>query len=212
MKIKAFINNPFQECTYIIYNEISNEAAIVDCGALFEKEENVIAQFIEENTLSVKYLLNTHAHLDHTFGNHWAATKYAIKPMAHENDNALMAKLPEHIRQFGLPVEVTVESFGAFLKEGDIITLGDEKLKVIHTPGHTAGGICFYCEADNFILVGDTLFYGSIGRTDLEGGSHSELIKAIQTKLTTLPDSTKVYCGHGPSTTIGDEKLNNPYI
>ncbi|MFI3296870.1 MAG: MBL fold metallo-hydrolase [bacterium] len=212
MKIIAIINNPFQECTYIVYDEKSGEAAIIDCGALFEKEEIAIANFIEENKLTVKHLLNTHAHLDHTFGNHWAANKYGVKPMAHEADNPLMAKLPEHIRQFGLPIEVIVEPFGGFLKEGDTIAVGDGKLEVLHTPGHTAGGICFYCKEDNFIIVGDTLFYGSIGRTDLEGGSMTEIIRSIQTKLISLPDSTRVYCGHGPTTTIGDEKANNPYV
>ncbi len=212
MEIKYLTLNPFQENTYIIYDKASHEAAIVDCGALFPEEEHRIDEFVKSNQLTVKHLINTHLHLDHCFGNHWAAMQYGIKPMAHEGDKPLLAQLEAQVRMFGLPIKVTAEPLGTCLADGDTLTLGNETIEVIHTPGHSPGGLCLYMPQSGILLSGDTLFLSSIGRSDLEGGSYSTLIRSIQTRLLTLPGETKVFCGHGDTTTIGYERENNPFL
>ena len=212
MKIKQIQNNPFQENTYVVWNEASKEAAIVDCGALFPQEEERIEKFVEENGLRVKYLLNTHLHLDHCFGNHWAAERYGILPMAHAEDETLLARMGEQARMFGLPFEVKTEKLGKYLNDGDVLMLGDNEIRVIHTPGHSRGGLCFYIPSASWLISGDSLFEGSIGRTDLEGGSYATLIKSITERLMTLPEETIVHPGHGGYTTIGEEKKSNPFL
>lgn len=212
MKIKQIQNNPFQENTYVVWDEATMEAAIVDCGALFPQEEERIEAFVNDNNLKVKYILNTHLHLDHCFGNAWAAERYGILPMAHEDDETLLARMGEQARMFGLPFEVKTEKLGGYLKDDDVLMLGENEIKVIHTPGHSRGGLCFYIPSAGWLISGDSLFEGSIGRTDLEGGSYATLIKSITERLMTLPEETVVYPGHGPYTTIGDEKRMNPFL
>lgn len=212
MKIKQIQNNPFQENTYVVWDEATMEAAIVDCGALFPQEEERIEAFVNDNNLKVKHILNTHLHLDHCFGNAWAAERYGILPMAHEEDETLLARMGEQARMFGLPFEVKTEKLGGYLKDDDVLMLGENKIEVIHTPGHSRGGLCFYIPSAGWLISGDSLFEGSIGRTDLEGGSYTTLIKSITERLMTLPEETVVYPGHGPYTTIGDEKRMNPFL
>lgn len=212
MKIKQIQNNPFQENTYVMWDEATMEAAIVDCGALFPQEEERIDAFINDNNLKIKYILNTHLHLDHCFGNAWAAERYGVLPMAHRDDETLLARMGEQARMFGLPFEVRTEKLGGYLKDGDILKLGNNEIKVIHTPGHSRGGLCFYIPATGWLISGDSLFEGSIGRTDLEGGSYATLIKSITERLLILPDETVVYPGHGAYTTIGEEKKSNPFL
>ena len=212
MKIKQIQNNPFQENTYVVWDEVSMEAAIVDCGALFPQEEAKIETFVSDNNLKVKYILNTHLHLDHCFGNAWAAERYGILPMAHKDDETLLARMGEQARMFGLPFEVKTEKLGGYLNDNDVLMLGENRIDVIHTPGHSRGGLCFYIPSAGWLISGDSLFEGSIGRTDLEGGSYATLIKSITERLMTLPEETVVYPGHGPYTTIGDEKRMNPFL
>lgn len=212
MKIKQIPNNPFQENTYVVWDEATMEAAIVDCGALFPQEEERINAFVNDNNLKIKYILNTHLHLDHCFGNAWAAERYGVLPMAHEDDETLLARMGEQARMFGLPFEVRTEKLGGYLKDGDVLKLGDNEIKVIHTPGHSRGGLCFYIPAAGWLVSGDSLFEGSIGRTDLEGGSYATLIKSITERLLILPEETVVYPGHGAYTTIGEEKKSNPFL
>ena len=212
MKIKQIQNNPFQENTYIVWDEATLEAAIIDCGALFPQEEERIEEFINDNELKVKYILNTHLHLDHCFGNAWAAKRYEVLPMAHEDDETLLARMGEQARMFGLPFEVRTEKLGRYLKDGDVLMLGNNEIKVIHTPGHSRGGLCFYISSTGWLISGDSLFEGSIGRTDLEGGSYATLIKSITEHLMILPEETVVYPGHGAYTTIGEEKKCNPFL
>lgn len=212
MKIKQIPNNPFQENTYVVWDEATMEAAIVDCGALFPQEEERIDVFVNDNNLKIKYILNTHLHLDHCFGNAWAAERYGVLPMAHEDDETLLARMGEQARMFGLPFEVRTEKLGGYLKDGDVLKLGDNEIKVIHTPGHSRGGLCFYIPAAGWLVSGDSLFEGSIGRTDLEGGSYATLIKSITERLLILPEETVVYPGHGAYTTIGEEKKSNPFL
>lgn len=213
LEIKQFTVNPFQENTYIVWDSGSRDAAIIDCGALFPEEERSIDAFITEKSLNIRHIVNTHLHLDHSFGNAWASTRLGIKPVAAQADEFLIAHIRQHAVAFGLPADMVHEfRLGGYISDNDVITIGDTKMRVIATPGHTPGGVCLYCEADEVLFAGDTLFEESIGRTDLPGGSHTDLIRSIQERLMPLPDETKVLCGHGPATTIGHERHYNPFI
>lgn len=212
MEIKQFIFNPIQENTYVIWDKDTKEGAIIDCGALFDGERQKLSDFISENGIRIKYLLNTHMHFDHCFGSHWASEIYGVKLMAHSGDAGLASRLQEQISMFGLPFAVTAEPIGIFIDENSDLYLGKEQIKVLETPGHSEGSVCFYIPTSNILLSGDTLFEGSVGRTDLEGGSYTKLVKSIKEKIACLPDETRVYCGHGSYTTIGDEKKYNPYL
>ncbi len=210
--IKNFIFNPFQENTYVVWDDAVLDAAIIDCGALMPEEQTKLSDFIEENKLKVVHLLNSHLHLDHAFGNAWAAEKYSVRLSANESDAFLVPLMNQQARMFGLPFEIPTCEIGIYLADGSAVNVGGVKLEVIHTPGHSPGGVCFYAAKEGVVFVGDTLFNGGVGRSDLEGGSHSTLIKSIREKLLTLPDETRVYCGHGPYTTIGDERKSNPFL
>lgn len=211
MLVKQFTVNPFQENCYVVYDE-TREAVIIDCGALYPQEQAKIAQFISDEGLTVKHLLNTHLHLDHCFGNAWATQTYGIKPEAEESDEFLIGEMQERAQMFGLPVEVHPQRLGCYLRDHETICFGTSELQTIFTPGHTPGSLCFYAPKEGFLFAGDVLFCGSIGRTDLPGGSYTELINSIRKRLLVLPDETIVYCGHGPSTTIGQERNENPFL
>lgn len=215
MQVKQFVNNPFQENTYVAFCPVTLEAVIIDCGASTEREREAMQYYIDRAGLKVKHLLNTHLHLDHCIGNHWAETAYSLTAEASELDRELYDHLTDQARQFGLP-ESMVTSVAdrklLNLNDGDIVCFGRETLRVILTPGHTPGGLCLYNEADAVLFSGDTLFNSSVGRTDLPGGSMSALIRSIRQRLISLPDNVTVYTGHGPSTTIADEKRYNPFI
>jgi len=211
MQIKTFTFNPFMENTYVVWDE-SNEAAIIDCGSLYENEERQLKQFVEDNSLIIKYIINTHLHLDHQFGNYFAAQTFGVLPMAHKEDEKMIANLKSQAMIFGIPVPVEAQNLGGYLDEKDEICLGNAILKVIHVPGHSAGHLCFYNENDKVLFSGDVLFSGSIGRTDLPGGNFEQLITNIKQKLLTLPDETAVFCGHGESTSIEREKQYNPFL
>lgn len=212
MTIKQFTFNPFQENTYIIICEETRQCAIVDCGVLFAHEEEQLKQYIADNNLTVTHVLNTHLHLDHCFGNAWTTDTYGVKPAAHQDDEEMLEQMQSHAASYGLPVEVRVQKLGSYLTDGQIIKIGIGTLKVICTPGHSKGGVCFYAENEAFLLSGDTLFAQSIGRTDLPGGSHANLIRSVQQNIFTLPENVRVYPGHGSYTTIGEEKVSNPFF
>lgn len=216
MEVKQFINNPFQENTFVLWDNVSLETAIIDCGALTEKERLEIECFIENHQLKVRHILNTHLHLDHCFGVASVCQRYGLQLEASPEDSSLLRTMRQQAESFGIPssyIDSQVDTLKIQpLKEGDTITLGDSTLKVLATPGHTRGGLCFYADKDALLFSGDTLFNGSVGRTDLDGGSYSELINSIRNKLIILPGNVKVYCGHGPYTTISDEKQYNPFL
>ncbi len=208
--VKSFKFSPIQENTYILYNEF-NECAIIDPGCYFDDEKDTLNEFITANNLTVKLLLNTHGHLDHIFGNKMVSEKYKLTPQIHENELPVLAFATTSGLMYNLPFDAFTGQYD-FLQPGQIICLGQNELEVIFTPGHSPGSVSFYCAKDGFIISGDTLFKNSIGRTDLPLGNHEQLIESIQTQLLTLPASTLVYSGHGPVTTIGYEKKNNPYL
>lgn len=207
MKIVKFQFNMFGENCYVVYDPQSRQAMVVDPGMLSQKECEAIDGFIAKEQLSVKYLVNTHLHLDHAFGNAHIAETYGVKTRAHAADVPLGSNLRRQAEQFGI-FDAQIGEIGQVepLNEGDVLTLGSDEIRVIHTPGHTPGGISLYSPAEGWVITGDSLFAGGgIGRTDLPGGNHQQLIDSLKTKLFTLPGETKILPGHGPISTIADE-------
>ena len=209
--VKSFEFNYFQENTYLLYDD-TKEAVLIDCGCVHREEEKELSSFIEENGLTLKHLLCTHLHLDHIFGNAFVYHKYGLSPEANKRDVDILPQLSIQVKPFGIPFHSEDISVSHYLLGNDIIRFGHSELTVIPVPGHSPGSIAFYNAKNAFIIVGDALFLGGIGRTDLWGGNQEILIAAIHDKLLSLPDETIVYSGHGPETTIINEKLNNPYL
>jgi len=210
IQIKKFEFNLICENTYILYDE-TKEAVIIDCGAYYPEEKTLLKDFISQNQLSLKHLLNTHLHLDHCFGNKFIYDTYGIAPEYHRMEEQ-MPDLQKQAAAFGMKVEDGDLKAAKYLEDGDIISFGNTELKAILIPGHSPGSLCFYSENDGVLFSGDVLFEGSVGRSDLWGGNHRQLISGIKDKLLTLPKDTVVYSGHGPETTIKEEKLNNPFL
>lgn len=208
--VKVFIFSPVQENTYVLYNE-KDECIIIDPGCYYDNERDELAFFIDSNGLTPVLLLNTHCHLDHVFGNKWVSEKYGLKLHLHEKEKPVLDYAPTAGLRWNLPFD-NYQGDVVYLREGDTIQLGEDKLEVFFTPGHSPGSIIFYCRKQQFVIGGDVLFKMSVGRTDLPGGDHMTLLNSIQTKLFVLPDEVKVYSGHGDSTTIGFEKRNNPFL
>ena len=208
--IKVLTFNAVQENTYILYNE-SHECIIIDPGCYSEEEKYILQSFISDNGLRPVILLNTHCHLDHVFGNKYIAEAYKLTLHIHKKEEELLQMAPASGLMFNLPFD-NYQGELIFLQEGDIVSLGEDSLQVIEALGHSPGSICFYCQKQKFIISGDVLFYQSIGRTDLPGGSHEALLKNIKEKLFALPGDVKVYPGHGSETTIADEIKHNPFL
>ncbi len=211
MTIKRFEFNMFPVNCYVLSDE-TGEAAVIDAGCYYPNEQQRLKQYIIENQLTVKHLLNTHLHLDHVFGNPFMLREFNLRAEASREDEFLLDRLPAQCHAFGFPPNETPVPLGGYIADGDIIRFGNTGLKAIHVPGHSPGGIVYYDEAHQCAFSGDVLFRGSVGRADLEGGDFGELMDGIVTKLFTLPDDTVVYPGHGDSTTIGREKIDNPYF
>lgn len=212
MKVITLPYGPFVENTYIIYDPATKECAIVDPGVSNPEEEEHLAAVIDQLGLRPVHLINTHMHLDHVMGNAWALKKYGTAPEANRADEQLGRNTARQAQMFGLPSSPKPVEVSTYLEDGDEIKIGDGKLKVLAVPGHSPGSIALYDAEDGFVITGDALFQGSIGRTDLPGGDFGTLIDAIRRKLLTLPPSTTVYPGHGPVTTIGAEERMNPYL
>lgn len=210
LKIKSFVFSPIQENTYLLYDEFNN-CAIIDPGCYFDAEKEQLVGFIKKNGLIPKMLLNTHCHLDHVFGNKHIAETFGLVAQIHEKEKSVLEFAPASGLMWDMPFDNYTGEL-IFLKEGDKINIGEDELNIIEAPGHSPGHICFYSLKQNFLIGGDVLFNRSIGRTDLPGGNHAQLIKNIKEKLFVLPDETVVYSGHGPATTIGEEKKENPYL
>ena len=210
LQIQSFIFSPIQENTYILYNEFK-QCIIIDPGCYFDEEKETLQSFISKNGLTPVMLLNTHCHLDHVFGNKFVAETYGLTLQLHEKEKTVLSFAPTSGLMYNMPFD---NYTGAFieLKEGDKVLLGDDELEILETPGHSPGSICFYCRKQHFVIGGDVLFKGSIGRTDLPMGDHQTLINSITKKLFLLPDNVVVYSGHGSTTSIGDEKFLNPFV
>ncbi len=205
MIIEMFSVGPFMENTYVVADEKTGQAIIVDPGG----ENHKILAYLEEKQLKATAIVCTHGHIDHIAGVVELRKALDVPFLIHKADEILVRHAPESARMFGMQMDEVPEIDG-YIEEGKAVELGDITLEVLHTPGHSAGGVCI--KGNGFVLAGDTLFNMSVGRTDLPGGSYETLIRSIHEKLMTLPDETEVYCGHGPATTIGFERENNPFL
>ena len=218
LAVKSFTFSPVQENTYVLYNE-QGQCCIIDPGCYFPEERDELKTGIEKTGLTPVLLLNTHCHLDHVFGNKFIYDTWGLHLHLHQKEKPVLDFAPQSGVMYQLPFD-NYDGPLVYLKEGNNLTLpfsingegkGDE-LEIRFTPGHSPGSISFYHEAGGFIIGGDVLFNGSVGRTDLPGGNMDTLINSIKTQFFTLPDETKVYSGHGPVTTVGFEKMHNPFV
>jgi len=212
MKIHRFEFNYFGENTYIIWDPQTGEAAVVDPGMHNGRENAMLDSFLKNSHLSLKYILLTHAHIDHTFGIDFIKNIYQVPVLAHKADAPLGQMRGQQAVMFHLPMKLGPVEIDELINSRTKLHLGDEPIEIIETPGHSPGGICLYAPESHFVLTGDTLFQGSIGRTDLPGGNHNMLLQSVSEKLFALDDDTTVYPGHGPETTIGNEKRSNPFF
>ena len=210
-KVHSFTFSPFYENMYIVYDE-TKECIIFDPGCSNDNERSRLKKWLAAEGLKPMRLINTHCHLDHVFGNAFIAREYNLGLEIHEGELPILANFKSSLQRFGLPDMEASPAPDRFIKEGELIKFGNTTLKTLLVPGHSPASLCFYDEASQFVIAGDTLFEGSIGRTDLPGGNHNLLLKSIKEQLFTLPDAVVVYPGHGGATTIGREKASNPFL
>ena len=210
--VKRFTCNMLAENCYVMSDD-TNEAVIIDCGVMYEDEGTAIIQYIRDNNLNPLHLLCTHGHFDHCMGNGVIYKEFHLKPEVHLKDQYLMENMAQQTTDIlGVALPMEVPPVGKYLSDSDVITFGNHTLRILHTPGHTLGGVTYYCKEEGIAFSGDTLFRMSIGRTDFEGGSYEQIVHSLQDVLAKLPADTKVYPGHGPETTVADEIRYNPYM
>lgn len=210
LHIKSFTFNPFQENTYILHDD-QGAAALIDPGCHTAAERGELENYVGSQGLNLVDLLNTHCHIDHVLGNAWAKHRFGIPLWIHRQEIPVLKSVEVYAPNYGFQGYETSEA-NYFLEEGQEFRVGEESLRVIFVPGHAPGHVVFYHEASGQCIAGDTLFKGSIGRTDLPGGNHDLLLQKIKSELFSLPDETVIYPGHGPETTIGFEKIYNPFV
>jgi len=210
-QIKSFVFGPFMENTSVVYDD-TKQCVIIDPGCFEEEEERELQSFIEENGLKPVLLLLTHSHLDHVFGVPFVGKKWGLIPQVHPLDQPVYESFDFSCSRFGIKPKSELTKPAYVLKEGEDITFGNTVFKVHFLPGHCPGHVAFECEEENFVVAGDVLFHRSIGRTDLPGGDHQTLIDSIKNTFFKLDLNRVVHCGHGPTTTLADEKKYNPYL
>jgi glyoxylase-like metal-dependent hydrolase (beta-lactamase superfamily II) len=210
LSIHSFCFNAFQENTYVLYNE-KKEAIIIDPGCYLRNEQEALSSFITSNDLTPKLLLNTHCHLDHVFGNNFVSEKYQLAAHFHKNEQPVIDRLPEGGARWGVPCDPYTGPV-QYIEQDEIIVFGSAQFKVLVTPGHSPGSVCFYNQEQDFLIGGDLIFKDGVGRTDLPGCNPLDLINSIATQILPLPDTMTIYAGHGPATTWGREKKVNPFI
>lgn len=210
LKIEKFVVNPLQENTYVISDE-SGQCIFVDPGFHFAEEKDEIKRYIKSNNLSPVMIANTHCHFDHIMGVEFIRHEYNIPFVAHPDDAFWVVNAAEQGEMFGFEME-QVKAPDSYFQMDEELKFGNTSFQILHVPGHSPGHVAFYSHDEKVLIGGDVLFYGSIGRTDLPGGDHQTLITSIRNKLFNLPDETVVYCGHGPETSLGNEKKSNPFL
>jgi len=210
MQVKSFTFNPFQENTYVLFDE-TKSCIIVDPGCESATEENYLFDFISENELQPELIVNTHNHIDHVLGINAVHKKYNIPFWCHPLEIEGLERVPLYAPTYGMNVQ-PIKGADKLITEADTVQFGKTSLSIRFTPGHSSGSICLIQEDAKIIIAGDVLFLGSIGRTDLPGGDYTTLMESIRTQLLTLDDDMAVYPGHGPATSIGQERVTNPFI
>ncbi len=202
-----------QENCYLLWDETTHEAALIDCGAFRDEEKRAISDYIRDNNLTLTHLFNTHAHFDHLFGAEYIYKEYGVGVELSEAERETYAAARKQMVSL-LRVDLPLETppVARYFNEGDTLTVGGVSLTVIATPGHTPGGVCFYAEKEGVLFSGDSLFRRQIGRCDFPGGSEASLIQSLRAKVLALPDQVQVLPGHGEPTTVGDERALNAYL
>jgi len=211
MHVECFTFNPFAENTFVVYDN-SKECIIIDPGCYTQAEKNQLTAFIDSENLTPVKLINTHCHIDHIIGNEFIAKTYGLQVEANEHEQLNISVLLRVAQMYNIPGVAESPPITKFINEGDVIAFGNSTLEVLFVPGHSPGHLAFVSNEHDFVIQGDVLFRGSIGRTDLPGGNYKTLMQSIHEKMLQLPNSMRVYCGHGPDTTIGFERDNNPYL
>ncbi|MCE1164587.1 MAG: MBL fold metallo-hydrolase [Bacteroidetes bacterium] len=212
MKIKTFPVNPFQMNSYVYYCENTGEGMIIDPGYYTKYEQDELTEYLNEHNIKIKYIVNTHGHIDHVLGNAFAVEQFQAPNFIHEDDLFLYNRAEHQGLLYGIQV-TKMPPVSGFITPGDSFALGNNKVEIVHTPGHSPGGICLYDRAEKVIFCGDTIFRLSIGRTDLPGGDYDTLLNSIRTKLfNPFDDDYALFPGHMESTTVGYEKANNPFL
>lgn len=212
MKIAKFEFSLFGINTYVVYDPEERKAAVVDPGMMLDEERDAMVKFLEREQLELTHVIDTHIHVDHAIGVQFLKDRYNVKFFAHKDDQFLGERLLQQARNFGVPLDVEEVVIDHYLTAGEKIAIGSGELTVLHVPGHSPGSVALYDAAGGFVITGDALFQGSVGRADLPGGNATQLINSIKTQLLALPDDTVVYPGHGPATTIGRERAANPFL
>ena len=211
LKIQTFEVNPLHENCYVVSDD-TKECVIIDCGAFAESEQEAIITYINKNGLKPVHNIGTHGHLDHHFGDAAILSAFNLLPEVSDGDEVLMQHSKEAaLQMLGMDLNIDLPAGELKLTENNTISFGSHTLRIIRTPGHSRGSVSFYCAEENVLFTGDTLFKGSIGRTDFPGGSMFQIISSLR-ELAQLPDTTIVYPGHGPQTSIGFELAHNPYM
>lgn len=210
IEIEKFIFNDFQVNTFILSDE-TNECLIIDPGCFTMQEKNELMDHLNNKKLKPVKIVNTHCHIDHILGNAFIFNNFNIPTAAHKDDQQLLDGVVEYGKVFGFAIE-NPPGIDEYLEDNSLVKFGKSQLKVLHVPGHSRGSIALYSSDQKFIIAGDVLFYGSIGRTDLPGGDYDTLINSIKTKILTLPEEVTVYAGHGPSTSVRAEINTNPFL
>lgn len=210
LNIQIFTFNPFSENTYVLYNENKN-GILLDPGNWNEKETEILENFITEKEIKIQNILLTHAHIDHVLGLQWAFDNYKVSVKMHQEEKEMLDRNPMSARNYGFDFKPFIGEI-EFVNEGETYNIDEDFFQIFHVPGHSPGSLAFYNEAQKFVISGDALFQGSIGRTDLYRGNHEQLLENISTKLFTLPEETEVFSGHGNATQIGFEKNHNPFF
>ena len=212
LTVKCFTCNMLAENCYVVSDE-TRDCVIIDCGAYYPEEGQAIVGYIRQQQLTPRHLLCTHGHFDHCMGNGYIFRAFGLKPRAHQDDSFLMEEMERQTSDIlGIPIHLDVPPVGNYLTDSDNISFGSHTWQILHTPGHTPGGIVFYDADEHIAFSGDTLFRMSIGRTDFERGSYADMMTSLHMLATQLPADTKIYAGHGPETTMADEIRYNPYL
>jgi hydroxyacylglutathione hydrolase len=211
MKIKRFEFNMFPENCYVLSDD-EGHAVIIDPGCYYPEEDEMLKNYIIGEHLTVDHLLLTHLHPDHIFGTAFLYKEFGLKGEANQGDESWYENAPQHSRQFGIEMKEPPAPLLKYLDDGEMVTFGNTSLECILVPGHSPGSLVYYQKESDCIFSGDVLFRGSMGRADLAGGNFDMLHQAILDRLFVLPDNTVVYPGHGETTTIGDEKVHNPFF
>ncbi|MCX6270140.1 MAG: MBL fold metallo-hydrolase [Bacteroidetes bacterium] len=210
IQLKLFVFSPFQVNTFVLYDE-TGEAVVVDPGCFDPREDLELVHFLNDNKLKPVLLVNTHTHIDHILGNNFVCQKFGLKPVIHRAGLPFLKNAGQYGGIYGLKIPDMILP-ERFLDHGDLISFGKSSMRVLYTPGHADGSLCFHSQEQLFALTGDAIFFESIGRTDLPTGNYQTLIRSIRDHILTLDDETWLYPGHGHETTVKHEKAHNPFL